>query len=282
MLPLISPDQLRALPPTTDLVLLDARSGPDARARYQAAHLSGALFVDLEQDLAQPGPDAARGGRHPLPPLPAFAALLGRLGIGPDSRVVVYDDKSGANAAARTWWLLRSAGHATVQVLNGGLSAAQAAGFALTAAVEVPAARAPYPVGADWLLPLAPRAAVEQASASGESLIIDVREGFRYRGESEPIDLVAGHIPGAVNVPFAENLGADGQYRPADELRTKYEAVLAGRAPQDVIVHCGSGVTACHTLLAFAQAGLALPRLYVGSWSEWSRNDLPQAVELGE
>ncbi|UOQ52208.1 sulfurtransferase [Hymenobacter cellulosivorans] len=277
MQPLISASELSHRLATEPLVLLDARSGPDARARYQAAHLPGALFVDLERDLAHPTDNAAQGGRHPLPPVRDFSHLLGCLGISPETPVVVYDDKSGANAAARTWWMLRSAGHAAVQVLDGGLSAAQAAGLALTDAVEQSSPVSPYPL-TGWQLPLAPTAKVQEASETGSALIIDVREAPRYRGETEPIDLVAGHIPGARNVPFAGNLDAAGQYLPAAELRQKYEAVLDGRPAEQVIVHCGSGVTACHTLLAFDQAGLPIPRLYVGSWSEWSRNDFPQAT----
>ncbi|PJJ60915.1 sulfurtransferase [Hymenobacter chitinivorans] len=277
MQPLISAPELRQRQASETLVLLDARSGPEARARYQAAHLPGALFVDLEQDLARPTADAAQGGRHPLPPVKDFAHLLGCLGITPETPVVVYDDKSGANAAARTWWMLRSAGHAAVQVLDGGLPAALAAGFEPTAAAEQANPVAPYPV-TGWQLPLAPTDKVREASETGSALIIDVREAPRYRGETEPIDLVAGHIPGAVNVPFAGNLDEAGRYLPAAELRQKYEQVLSARTPEQVIVHCGSGVTACHTLLAFDQAGLPIPRLYVGSWSEWSRNDFPQAT----
>ncbi|MCB2377220.1 sulfurtransferase [Hymenobacter sp. BT635] len=276
-LALLQAPELQQRQHTESFVLLDARSGPEARQRYQAGHLPGALFVDLEQDLARPPADAAQGGRHPLPPITDFARLLGQLGIGPATTVVVYDDKSGANAAARVWWMLRSAGHTAVQVLDGGLAAAQAAGFALTDTPERPVPVSPYPVSF-WQLPLAPTSEVQQASATGKALIIDVREAVRYRGETEPIDLIAGHIPGAVNVPFAGNLDAAGHYLPAPELRAKYEAVLAGRPPQQVLVHCGSGVTACHTLLAFAQAGLEIPKLYVGSWSEWSRNDFPMAI----
>lgn len=275
--PLINAQELHQRQQTESFVLLDARSGPQARQRYQAGHLPGALFVDLEQDLARPTEQAAQGGRHPLPPIAEFARLVGQLGIGPATTVVVYDDKSGANAAARVWWMLRSAGHTTAQVLDGGLAAAEAAGFTLSEAAEQPVPVAPYPVSS-WQLPVAPTEQVQQASASGTPLIIDVREAPRYRGETEPIDLIAGHIPGAVNVPFAGNLDEAGHYLPAVALREKYDAVLAGREPKEVIVHCGSGVTACHTVLAFAQAGLELPRLYVGSWSEWSRNDWPMAT----
>ncbi|TGE18940.1 sulfurtransferase [Hymenobacter elongatus] len=274
---LITAEELRQLPPAEPVVLIDARAGPEARARYQAGHLPGALFVDLETDLARPTDNAAHGGRHPLPPFADFARLLGQLGIGPSTSVVVYDDKNGANAAARFWWLLASAGHAAVRVLDGGLAAALAAGEPTSSAVEQPAAVPPYP-GSGWQRPLASTEEVRHASESGESLIIDVREAFRYRGESEPIDLVAGHIPGAINVPFSTNLDAEGRFLPPAALREKYQALLTGQPPEQAIVHCGSGVTACHTLLAFARAGLAVPKLYVGSWSEWSRNAFPLAT----
>ena len=277
MTPLISPAALLAHSLHESVVLLDARTGPAARQQYEARHLRGAQFVALEHDLAAPVADAAAGGRHPLPELAAFAEVLGRLGITPASHVVVYDDKAGANAAARCWWLLRAAGHPAVQVLDGGLAAALAAGFPTSAGPETVAPAPSYPT-TGWALPAVTMAAVERATRSGSSLIIDVREAARYRGETEPIDLVAGHIPTAVNVPFTGNLAADGTFLAPELLRAKYRAVLHERPETEVIVHCGSGVTACHTLLAMAQAGLAIPSLYVGSWSEWSRNELPQAT----
>lgn len=277
MTPLVTPAALLALAPQKSLVLLDARTGPAARPQYEARHLRGAQFVALEHDLAAPVADAAAGGRHPLPDLAGFARVLGRLGITPESHVVVYDSQAGANAAARCWWLLRAVGHAAVQVLDGGLAAALAAGFPTSAGVETLAPAPPYPV-TDWALPTATLADVAQATRTGSALIVDVREAARYRGETEPIDLVAGHIPTAVNAPYTGNLAPDGAFLAPELLREKYRALLRGRPEAQVIVHCGSGVTACHTLLAMAQAGLAIPSLYVGSWSEWSRNELPQAT----
>ena len=279
MNPLISPTELLALPAATPLVLLDARSGPDARQAYAASHLRGALPIHLDTDLAGPAPNPAEGGRHPLPDLATFAQLLGRLGIGPDAQVVVYDDKAAANAAARCWWLLRAVGHAAVQVLDGGLAAALAAGAPVSSAAEAPTATSPYPVSA-WQLPTATADEVARATQSGSHLVVDVREAGRYRGEFEPIDLVAGHIPGAVNVPFSGNLADDGRFLEPELLRRKYRAEFGGYAPEQVIFHCGSGVTACHSLLAIAQAGLPIPALYVGSWSEWSRSGRP--VTTGE
>lgn len=279
MPPLCSAQSLRALlaHPPADLVLIDARSGADAGERYAAGHLPGARHVDLDHDLAAHTDDPAQGGRHPLPTPAAFAAVLGRLGIGTNSRVVVYDDKGGANAAARFWWMLRSAGHAGVQVLDGGWPAALAAGIASTAEVPPPANAPPYPFAA-WQGARASIDEVRRASRDGSSLIVDVREPVRYRGESEPIDATAGHIPGAVNLPYADSLDPDGAMRAAGELASRYEAALGERAASEVIVHCGSGVTACHTLLAFEHAGLPMPRLYVGSWSEWSRTGDPVAT----
>ena len=277
--PIVTARELRDRLLDGDVVLVDARTGPDARLRYRAAHLPGARFVDLDADLARRGDDAALGGRHPLPPIGDFARLIGQLGIAPATPVVVYDEASGANAASRLWWMLRSAGHGAVQVLDGGLAAALDAGIGTEAGDVRPASVAPYPAR-EWTLPTASMADVERASRDGSAPIIDVREARRYRGEIEPIDTVAGHIPRAMNIPFATNLDASGHYLAPDALRAKYAAALGDHRPDDAIVHCGSGVTACHTLLAFAQAGLPIPRLYVGSWSEWSRN--PNPVATGE
>jgi thiosulfate/3-mercaptopyruvate sulfurtransferase len=276
MRPLISPVELLALSSTKPIVIVDAGTGRDVRERYAALHLRGAFPVDLDQDLAAPVTNAAIGGRHPLPELPAFARLLGQLGIDQETHVVVYDDKSGANAA-RFWWMLTAVGHLAVQVVDGGLPAALAAGFPASSGPETPVAGAPYPV-TPWGLPTVTIEEVEQAAQSGAHLIIDVREAARYRGETEPIDLVAGHIPTAVNVPFSGNLAADGTFLTPEVLQNKYLALLQGRKPSEVTVHCGSGVTACHTLLAMAQAGLPIPNLYVGSWSEWSRTERPIAT----
>ncbi|HOY16056.1 MAG TPA: sulfurtransferase [Haliscomenobacter sp.] len=274
--PIIHPQELLALQGSPNLVLIDARSGPDVKARYTANHLAGALHADLDTDLADIKPNAADGGRHPLPSPAQFSKVLGKLGITPESLVVVYDDKNGANAAARFWWMLRAVGHQQVQVLNGGLNAAIEAGFPVLAGEEIAAPVEDYPIQ-DWSLPLADIAEVEQAGQDPQRLIIDVREKVRYDGITEPIDLVAGHIPGAINVPFAHNLDSQGFYLSPEALHEQYAAVLNNRKPEEVIVHCGSGVTACHTLLALDYAGFEIPKLYVGSWSEWSRSEKPRA-----
>jgi len=166
-----------------------------------------------------------------------------------------------------------------VQVLDGGKAAAEKAGLPTSHQNKSPKPTSPYPAK-DWQLPLADMEEVEKATKDNNKMVIDVRESNRYLGISEPIDLVAGHIPGAVNIPFSENLDEKGNFLPAEELKKKYESAL-GSSSTDVIVHCGSGVTACHTLLALAHAGMEIPKLYVGSWSEWSRNDKPIGGENG-
>lgn len=270
--PLVQASELGSL---NNLVLIDVRTGPDARDRYRNEHLAGASFVDLNEDLADIKPDPADGGRHPLPSVDKFADLLRRLGISPESRVVVYDDKNGANAAARFWWMLRAAGHEAVQILDGGYQAAVDSGVPVRSGEEEPAHASGFSF-AEWSLPTAEIDEVEAARRSDRSIVIDVREPDRFEGLREPFDLVAGHIPGAINVPFAENLDESGRFLSPDRLREKYSAVLGTVRPEDSIVHCGSGVTACHTLLAFELAGLEIPKLYVGSWSEWSRSNRPR------
>lgn len=258
-------------------IIIDARSGPDAFERYCAAHLRGALHADLDRDLSQKPADPAYGGRHPLPPVKAFAAFVGRLGITPSTSVIVYDDKSGANAAARFWWMLRALGHEKVKVVDGGLDAIIREGLPMTGTIHEPVSTSSYPADA-WKLPTVTLEDIEVAARDPDALVIDVREAYRYRGEREPIDLIAGHIPGAINIPYLDNLTDDGRFRPVEELAARYGSILDHREPSNVIVHCGSGVTACHTLLALEQAGIKGANLYVGSWSEWSRRDLPIAT----
>jgi thiosulfate/3-mercaptopyruvate sulfurtransferase len=262
----------------SNLVIIDARGFAGSYDRYLAGHLEGALFVDLDRDLAAVPDDAANGGRHPLPPVQKFADLLTRLGISPHTHVVVYDDKFGANSAARFWWMLKAIGHQQLQVLNGGLQSAIDHGVTLSIEIAVPKPGEPYPVSSEFKGTVAIDE-VGQAAHNQGQLVIDVRENARYLGQTEPIDLVAGHIPGAINVPFNTNLDEKGRYRSADELKAAYTQTFGNVKPEDVIVHCGSGVTACHTLLALEHAGLPGAGLYVGSWSEWSRRDLPVGKE---
>lgn len=269
--PLIQANDLLQLANSQDLILIDATNGKNARENYTQKHLSGALFVDLDSQLADIKADVSQGGRHPLPTLAQFSETLGKLGISPQSHVVVYDDKSGANAAARFWWMLLAIGHSRVQILDGGIQAAERASFPMSAGSEQPKEALPYPIHG-WQLPQADMAEVEQVAQNPDYLVVDVRDHDRYLGLVEPIDLIAGHIPGAINIPFSENLDANGLFKSPAELKAIYQKAFAERPTDHLIVHCGSGVTACHTLLAVAQAGLEIPKLYVGSWSEWSRN----------
>jgi thiosulfate/3-mercaptopyruvate sulfurtransferase len=190
----------------------------------------------------------------------------------------VYDDKNGANAAARFWWMLRSIGHEKVQVLSGGIQAAILAGFPTSSTVEVPTQVESYPIQ-DWQWPTIDLQGMDEMILKDNFVVIDVRESQRFRGETEPIDLVTGHIPGAINIPFTTNLDENGFILSPEELKEKYQKAFENIDSDNRVVHCGSGVTACHTLLAIAVAGLSLPKLYVGSWSEWSRNNREIVVE---
>jgi len=275
--PLITANELLALKGEPNLIVFDASAGPNAKVNYDTNHLQGALYVDTENQLATPTPNAANGGRHPLPKLEKFSEVLGSLGITPASHVVIYDDKQAGNAAARFWWMLKAIGHAKVQVLSGGLQSAKATGYPMSAKKETIKPQANYPIKG-WQLPMVNLEEVKIASKQNNATIVDVRSAERFDGITEPIDLIAGHIPGAVNIPFTTNLNAQGEYLSPKELKEKYTKAFDGQATDQVIVHCGSGITACHTLLAMAAAGLEIPKLYVGSWSEWSRNDLPMVL----
>ncbi|MFB7778765.1 sulfurtransferase [Streptomyces bauhiniae] len=258
-------------PPT----LLDVRwqlSAPDApafdaRAAYEAGHLPGAVFVDLNEELASPpGPR----GRHPLPDLAEFGAAMRRAGVSAGIPVVVYDGGQGW-AAARAWWLLQATGHPNVRVLDGGLTAWEG-----PQSTEVPTPAqgdfAPLPEATGVL------DADSAAQLAGSGVLLDARAGERYRGEVEPIDRVGGHIPGALSAPTMENVGPDGRFLPAADLRDRFRALgVSGDAP--VGVYCGSGVSAAHEALALAIAGIPAA-LYVGSWSEWS-NDPSRPVAVG-
>jgi thiosulfate/3-mercaptopyruvate sulfurtransferase len=257
-------------------VVIDARSGADAYHRYQSAHLQGALHVDLDKDLSEKPADPAAGGRHPLPDIKKFTTLLGNLGITPATRVIIYDDKNGANAAARFWWMLKAVGHEQAYVVDGGLNSMQQQGLPFSDSPSPSHQKSAYPANT-WQRSTASIDVVAKAVTDPDFLVIDVREGYRYRGESEPIDLTPGHIPGAINIPYIQNLDKNGNFLAADALAAQYKEALGKRAPGNVIIHCGSGVTACHTLLALEQAGITGAGLYVGSWSEWSRTGRPVA-----
>ncbi len=271
--PLLTPEQLvQALASESRLVVLDASfdladSGAGERD-YRAAHIPGAIYLHLERDLSGPKVDehGRFRGRHPLPDIDAFAATIGRCGITPDSRVVVVDRQAGT-MSARTWWMLRWLGHRDVAVLDGAMAAWLAAGGAVESGSNPPRDLPPYPhqgpamptIGADGLL-----------AALGRRPLVDARAAERFRGEVEPLDAKAGHIPGARNRFFKDNLAADGRFKKVDQLRAEFEPLLGGRAASELVHQCGSGVTACHNLLAMEAAGLAGSCLYPGSWSEWS------------
>lgn len=230
---------------------------------YAEGHIPGAVFLHCDRDLS--GPMSGGNGRHPWPERERLAARLGEVGIGPQAQVVVYDDAQGM-IAGRLWVLLRWLGHDRVAVLDGGLQAWLAAGGAMTAlppsvhAVAFEANEGDGPVTANEVL--------ERLGTPGMRLV-DARSPDRFRGENETIDPVGGHIPGAVNRFFRDNLRADGRCKPAAELRAEWLAVLAGALPEKVVHQCGSGVSACHNMLAMEIAGLPGSRLYAGSWSEW-------------
>jgi thiosulfate/3-mercaptopyruvate sulfurtransferase len=243
--------------------------------RYRDEHLPGAVFADLNRDLSRPATPAS--GRHPLPAPADFAARLRAWGVDADSRIVAYDDGNGMYAA-RLWWMLRWLGHDDAAVLDGGMRRWLQLGLPLTEDVPVRAAgnftarpRPEIVVDAD---------AVVAATRDPARRILDARAPERYRGEVEPIDKVAGHVPGARNHPFGLSLDAQGRFQPPEALRRAFATSLAGVAPERTIAYCGSGVTACHLLLALEHAGLHGARLYAGSWSEWS-SDPARPVATG-
>ncbi|WP_336732430.1 sulfurtransferase [Chryseobacterium sp. VD8] len=267
---IISPSELKNLP-TENLIILDARAGKDVYQNYLNKHIKGARFIDLDKDLAEIGENGAFGGRHPLPEIKKFAETISNLGISENNHIVVYDDKNGSNAAARAWWMLKAFGFENVQVLDGGFQNAEKEGVEFSSGEES-FEKAELIHKENWLLPVSDLETVENELTKESSTVVDVRDAYRYRGESEPIDLVAGHIPGAINIPFSENLDENGNFLSPEILREKYSKLLEGK-PENLIIHCGSGVTACHTILALDYAGFKIPNLYVGSWSEWSRRE---------
>jgi thiosulfate/3-mercaptopyruvate sulfurtransferase len=238
------------------------------REAWSAGHVPGAFYADLDQDLA--GPITSASGRHPLPNARAFRCWLGSMGIGPETTVVAYDDAGGA-IAARLWWLLRWAGHTDVRLLDGGLPGWIDAG--LTLSTDTPTASAVRYPQQTGTLPVVSTQALVKAIAKHSLTITDARDAERFAGRKEPIDARAGHVPGAVNLPFADNLDNKGRFLSAHELRQRYNSIIGDRSVSDVACMCGSGVTACHTLFALELAGLPGASLYVGSWSEWIRDE---------
>lgn len=254
---------------STAVRVVDARASladPQAgNGLHAQGHIPGAVHADLNRDLS----DLTRvgHGRHPLPDSDAFATRLGQWGIGPDTQVVVYDGSDGSMAAARLWWLLRLIGHTKVAVLNGGIAAWQAAGHPLATGSSEAAALPAYPGRFDTSQ-VASADEIESRLKHAPGWLVDARAGERFRGEVEPLDPVAGHVPGAVNRPFALNV-LDGRLRDAQELRAELQGVIGNQDPERVVLMCGSGVTACHLLLAMESAGLSGARIYADSWSGW-------------
>jgi thiosulfate/3-mercaptopyruvate sulfurtransferase len=277
---LISVSELISVQKSDDVLVVDCRFdlvNPGKGERdYRDAHVPGAVYASLDRDLSDLGKHGR--GRHPLPDDAAFSASLSRWGWTRGLQVVAYDEASGALAAARLWWLLRLAGQVRVAVLDGGLAAWRTAGLPLESgevrrtptAVDLVFDRAQI-VGFDE---------VERGRVDGTLALIDARAAARYRGEVEPIDAVAGHVPGAMNRPYSDNIDAAGRFKAADQLRREFAAVLAGRDADRIAHMCGSGVTACHNLLAMERAGLAGSRVFAPSWSGWI-SDPARPVAVG-
>lgn len=272
---LISADELRQLHNTaTKLVVFDCSfdlTRPDAAdGLFTDVHIVGAQQAHLDRDLSTKDPTlAVNGGRHPLPRREAVAAWLGRMGVDNTTQVVVYD-RQGCHYCGRLWWMIKWLGHEAVAVLDGGLQAWQAAGGRTESGHAVP----PVPSAFELRPPLRQLVHTENVAQGLEQAtqtVIDARAAARYRGDVEPLDPVAGHIPGALNRPFTDNFMADGRFKSAEQLRNEWQGVLGPRGADSVVHHCGSGVTAVPNLLAMELAGFGPTALYAGSWSEWCR-----------
>lgn len=277
---LVGADELRAAFELPQLAIVDCRFDlrePSAGERaFALGHITGAVYAHLERDLS----DVSKSGRgrHPLPDAERFCATLARWGITPQHQIVAYDGRDGA-MASRLWWMMRLLGHRRVAVLDGGLDAWMHAGGRMESGSTRPRAGA-YRARFD-VRQIVSTAVLAARLANAGTVLIDARARERFRGDVEPLDPVAGHIPGAVNRPYIENLSPDAQFKPPDVLRADFERVLSGRSPRDAVLMCGSGVTACHNLLAMEHAGLSGASIYAGSWSEWC-SDRQRPVARGE
>jgi thiosulfate/3-mercaptopyruvate sulfurtransferase len=291
---LISVDELKSLQASGAPLMVfdcsfDLMNPASGEEQYRKAHIPAAVYASLDAALSDKGvvdadgrqhphPDAASGGRHPLPSREKFAMWLSGVGFANDMQAVVYD-RNGANYCGRLWWMLKWAGHDAVAVLDGGLQAWQAAGGAVTDRAETRHFQSNFKLGPE-LRRLATTGQVERALRDPGQTIVDARAVPRFKGEVEPLDPVAGHIPGALNRPFSLNLGADGRFKSPQQLRMEFEQLLAGRDAAGVVHQCGSGVSAVPNLLAMEIAGLGASALYAGSWSEWC-SDPRRPVEKG-
>jgi thiosulfate/3-mercaptopyruvate sulfurtransferase len=291
---LISAEQLKLLQDSGLRLMIfdcsfDLMNPAAGEEQYRKAHIPGAVYANLDTDLSDQGvvdpdgthhphPDAMSSGRHPLPSREKFAMWLSKVGFANDMQAVVYD-RNGANYCGRLWWMLKWAGHDAVAVLDGGLQAWQAAGGEVTGRDEPSHFQSNFKLGAE-LGSLVTTSAVESGLGRPSQTIIDARAAPRFKGEVEPLDPVAGHIPGALNRPFTENLGPDGKFKAAAVLKREFEQLLAGRDPKTAVHHCGSGVSSVPNLIAMELAGLGRTGLYAGSWSEWC-SDPKRPVEKG-
>lgn len=279
---LIEVDALRRALPGQHIVLFDVRhslADPQAgRRAYELGHIPGAFFLDQDTQLS--GARTGANGRHPLPDRERFATLLRQHGVTPESQVVVYDE-SNASFAARAWWLLRWAGHRHVAVLNGGWQAWVAAGGEQQTSSSMPPGHDAQELdAAPDSMPTMNAAEVLAVANDPAHAVIDARDSARYRGEVEPMDPVAGRIPGAQNRPVSSNLLPDGRFKPAQQLHEEFSEMLGATPPGHVVHYCGSGITACHNIFAMELAGLKGSMLYPGSWSEWC-SDRQRPVDRG-
>jgi thiosulfate/3-mercaptopyruvate sulfurtransferase len=277
---LITAEQLRDAmaagkpPPVVIEASFDLTDPAAGESSWRAGHLPGSIYLHLDRDLS--GAKTGHNGRHPLPSRADFATTLGRAGTTSATQVVALDRQGGVYAA-RLWWMLRWMGHSAAAVLDGGVAAWTAAGGALTTDAPAIAAKAPYPESPSLVETID---ATELASELGRVRLFDARAAERFRGDVEPLDKAAGHIPGATNRFFKDNLGSDGRFKPAKQLREEFEVLMGMQTAERTVHQCGSGVTACHNLLAMEYAGLTGSMLYPGSWSEWS-SDTTRPVALG-
>jgi thiosulfate/3-mercaptopyruvate sulfurtransferase len=291
---LITVDQLQALRQSGARLMVfdcsfDLANPAAGLEQYHQAHIPGAVYAHLDTALSDPGfvdaagrhhphSDSPSGGRHPLPSREKFTQWLSSVGFANDMQAVVYD-RQGANYCGRLWWMLKWMGHDAVALLDGGWAAWQAAGGEVASGDEPSHFQSNFEARAP-LRRLVTAAEVARDLGRGTQTLVDARAAPRYRGEVEPLDPVAGHIPGALNRPFGQNLGADGRFKPASQLREEFDALLQGRDPAGVVAYCGSGVSAVPNVVAMELAGLPAPALFAGSWSEWC-GDRSRPVERG-
>ena len=269
---LISADQLKIMLAEDVPVLVfdctfDLADPAAGHTEYLKSHIAGAVYVNLDTALSDKFGTGASGGRHPLPQRETFAKWLSSVGLTNDMQAVVYD-RNGANYCGRLWWMMKWAGHKNVAVLDGGLQAWQAADGRVASGAEAPNSPSNFAL-AEAISALVATKTVADNLGRPVQTLMDARGAPRFRGEVEPLDPVAGHIPGALNRPFAQNMGADGKFKSAAELRAEFTALLAGRDPASVVHHCGSGVSAVPNILAMQIAGFGMTGLYAGSWSDW-------------